>query len=299
MIIYKTKGETMGFFDGLRGPPNVEKLYKKGDIEGLINALEYYRMWEVRKAAAKALGELRDPRAIEPLINALNDPFGGVRETVAYALGNIDDSSAVYTIINALKSDDKYFREGAAKALGNRNAEEAVSSLIYALNDTYCEVQISAAESLGKIESFEAIEPLADLLNKKSCAKKDIYVKEVVAEALGNIGDKKAVEPLVMAMKISCIDPTLRVDETTLWDNAADLRDKTAEALLKIGDTDAVELLIENLKSENIWIKESTAVLLGNMRDKRALDPLSELLNDNDAEIREIAAEAIETIENQ
>ena len=289
----------MELFSSLSGQPNIERLYEKNDIEGLIKALEYYRGWEIRENAAKALGDLGNPQAVEALIHTLSDPFEMVRESAAYALGNMDYEIVIDPLINALKRDDKYLRQGAAKALGNMKAKESVNSLIYALNDKYCEVQISAAESLGKIGAIEAIGPLGELLNTEPCTKKGIYVKEVVVEALGNIRNKKAVEPLVDAMKISCPDPTVHLDEETSWDNAVDLRDKASASLLKIGDKSAVEPIIENLKSENVWIRESAVVFLGNMGDKRALNPLSNLLEDDDEEIRKIAAEAIEIIKNQ
>ena len=39
----------------------------------------------VRRAAAKALGKLKDPRALEPLIRALEDKEPTVREAAAHA----------------------------------------------------------------------------------------------------------------------------------------------------------------------------------------------------------------------
>ena len=48
----------------------------------------------VRKAAAKALGNIGDHRAVEPLIAALGDAKADVREAAAEALGAIGDLSA-------------------------------------------------------------------------------------------------------------------------------------------------------------------------------------------------------------
>ena len=41
----------------LFGPPNVEKLKAKGNVKGLIKALDYKKDASVRRAAAKALGK--------------------------------------------------------------------------------------------------------------------------------------------------------------------------------------------------------------------------------------------------
>lgn len=55
----------MGFFE-----TNVEKMKEKGDIKGLIKALTNKDII-VQVEAAEALGEIKDARAVEPLIKAL------------------------------------------------------------------------------------------------------------------------------------------------------------------------------------------------------------------------------------
>ncbi len=58
---------------GIFGKPNIDKLKAKGNVRGLIKALGYTKNWLVREKAAEALGKIRDPRAVEPLSNALKD----------------------------------------------------------------------------------------------------------------------------------------------------------------------------------------------------------------------------------
>jgi HEAT repeat protein len=50
---------------------------------------------DIRARAAAALGEMKDPRAVEPLIATLADPDSSVRSYVALALGKIKDARAV------------------------------------------------------------------------------------------------------------------------------------------------------------------------------------------------------------
>jgi HEAT repeat protein len=50
--------------------PNVEKMEKNKDVEGLMKALKH-KDTNVRERAAEALGKLGDARAVEPLIQAL------------------------------------------------------------------------------------------------------------------------------------------------------------------------------------------------------------------------------------
>ncbi len=53
------------------GPPNIERMKDARQVQGLIKALGYRDAWNIRKAAAEALGALQDPVAIEPLTIAL------------------------------------------------------------------------------------------------------------------------------------------------------------------------------------------------------------------------------------
>jgi len=75
--------------------PDVNELREKKDVEGLIRALGYERSWHVRVNAAEALGELKDSRAVEPLLQALRDEDSGVRWSASAALGELKDTRAV------------------------------------------------------------------------------------------------------------------------------------------------------------------------------------------------------------
>jgi DNA repair photolyase len=87
----------------------------KRDVNGLIKALKYDDP-NVRYDAAKALGRLGDPRAVEPLISALRD----VCKSAAEALGKIGDSRAIEPLISVLEDKESYRtfeRKAAAEAL--------------------------------------------------------------------------------------------------------------------------------------------------------------------------------------
>ena len=60
-------------------------------IDFLVKELENGE-WNDREDAAELLAEVGDPRAIDPLIKALNDEDYHVREAAALALGTFDDS---------------------------------------------------------------------------------------------------------------------------------------------------------------------------------------------------------------
>ena len=81
----------MCIFDFLK--PNIEKMEKKGNVDGLIKALKNGD-FVIRESAAFSLGKLKDQKAVEPLILALKDDKGRVKKYAASALGRIGDQRA-------------------------------------------------------------------------------------------------------------------------------------------------------------------------------------------------------------
>ncbi|MDX9953560.1 MAG: HEAT repeat domain-containing protein [Anaerolineae bacterium] len=93
---------------------------------------------------------------------------------------------------------------------------------------------------------------------------KNEWVRCQAAIALGWIGDARAVEPLIAALK----DENARVCEAA------------AKALKQLRATCAVELLIPALKDERWWMRKMVAEILGSIRDTRAVEPLIAMLTD-------------------
>jgi HEAT repeat protein len=110
----------LGFFK-----PNVEKMRKNRDVEGLIKALRH-RDNLVREEAAAALCGIRDARAVKPFITALKDESSKnqfVRRDAVKALGRIGDARAVEPLSEALWNDYSV-REAAAEALEKIEAKK-------------------------------------------------------------------------------------------------------------------------------------------------------------------------------
>jgi beta-lactamase regulating signal transducer with metallopeptidase domain len=107
----------------------------------------------VQMAAARALGELRDSRALFRLIATLSDENPNVRELVVWALSEMKDARAVTALCNVLLSDTRVeVRRGAAEALGEIRSSEALPSLRQALNDREPGVSAKAAWAISEIE---------------------------------------------------------------------------------------------------------------------------------------------------
>jgi HEAT repeat protein len=180
----------------LFGPPNVDKLKAKRDLPGLTKALGYKQDSSLRRAAAEALGQLGDARAVEPLIGALGDETVSVRQAAVGALGELDDARAVEPLIGLLHGKDRWsVRDAAVLALGRLGDARAVEPLIGLLHDEDGSLVQKAVEALTAIGA-SAVEPLIDALDDK-----DEYVRGAAVGALRAIGDVRAVDPELVALR--------------------------------------------------------------------------------------------------
>ncbi|NDJ76686.1 MAG: HEAT repeat domain-containing protein [Chloroflexi bacterium] len=136
------------------GSPNVDKLKKRRDVEALIQALQFsndkdsFKTHKIRQEAAEALGEIKDPRAVEALLALLGDEPCNVLRAVAEALGEIGAERAVGPLTQALRCDDFLVRVDAAKALGKIGGSQAQAALMTALQDEHPYVRDAAELAL-------------------------------------------------------------------------------------------------------------------------------------------------------
>ena len=140
---------------------DVGDLIKSRDVNGLIATLRS-RHPENAIAAARALGELDDRIAVEPLVilfqNTTRPP--SVRLAAAEALLQLKSAPAVVTLLGALRRDSWQVRRNAAAVLGQIQASWAVEPLIEALDDPHPIVRRVAAAALRQVGTAEALTPL-------------------------------------------------------------------------------------------------------------------------------------------
>ena len=161
---------------------------------GLFNSLEDAKnSHHIRQVAAKALKEIGDSKAVDPLIRALKDGNHEIKEIAAEALGKIGNPRAVEPLIEVLGDRNWISRKTAIKALGEIGDERAVESLIETLRDRNWDVRRAAAEALGKTGNERATEPLVE-------ARKDSQRDS--CRYFGKIGYKRAIKPFIRTFKI-------------------------------------------------------------------------------------------------
>lgn len=151
-----------------------------------------------RMAALNALDQIGDPKAVDPMIQAVDDSKEDpdIQVMAAQTLGRMKDIRALDVLLKALEYEDYGVRAMAAQSLGNLGDTKAVEPLILALKDKDSEVRDRAAYALGKIGDTRAVDPLIQALEDK-----DGDVRMSAAFALGEIGDARAVDPLTQTLK--------------------------------------------------------------------------------------------------
>jgi HEAT repeat protein len=174
------------------------------------------------------------------------------------------------------KSRDEFFRYGTINTLvyNHKNTPGLFFYMKTVLfKDASDKVRTKATWALGVIGDTRAVEPLIEALKNDS----DYDVREWVAFALGEIGDPRAIEPLIVALEN---------------DSDSEMRWRAADALGKIGDKCALEPLIKALENDSDYeVRLSAAGALSEIGDYRAVKPLIKALeNDSDSTVRWQAA---------
>jgi HEAT repeat protein len=121
----------------------------KPSVKYLIEALKAEQAY-TRLAAARALGEIGDPDASDPLMALLKDSGKDVRRAAVRALAGIAGDNAVKPLAEALKDEDEEVRRLAGDALV-AIGKPAVAPLIEMLKDKDIIIRFNAAKTLEKI----------------------------------------------------------------------------------------------------------------------------------------------------
>ena len=166
-------------------------------VEPLLWVLFNDQDQAIREDVVRALGQLRDGRAMGFLVTVMKEP--GLRPLAVEALGMVGDPRAVPVLIAVLEGsdrpvaartvagcgdrwDEEMETKGAAvRALGSLGDETAIPVLLKALDETV--TRADAAAALARFGS-KVIAPLVTIMTQTSDENMRFHVKE----ALGKVG---------------------------------------------------------------------------------------------------------------
>lgn len=195
-------------------------------------------------------------------------------------------------LINALSSEDKLFRRRAVVALRGMNAINAIPALQKAHQeeeDPETSMIIATAiemlkDSPGGAAGYNADTPQVSLVQRLITQVKSGNPEQVAnaAHKLGEMGEKIAVEPLILEFSKS--SHTIHV------------RLAIAEALLKLESAPVEVALLANLRHSDWHIRRNGAAILGQLQAEWAIGPLSKSLKDPHPVVRRTALAALKHI---
>ena len=131
-------------------------LTKVGDaaLEPLVESLQDGR-YPVRQAAASALGDVRDSRAVGRLVERLGDEHHVVRQAAAVSLGKIGAEEAVEPLLRAIGDESEIVRRAVVNALGMIGDDRALPELMRVEAEDLEAVAKRASEVIRQIQERE------------------------------------------------------------------------------------------------------------------------------------------------
>ncbi|WP_207714185.1 HEAT repeat domain-containing protein [Scytonema sp. UIC 10036] len=269
--------------------------------------------------ATIVLGQLGKEEALPKLLKELKNEIFGVRRTAALMLEPICSQKHIPELLQTL--EDQYYcvRRSAAIALGYLGREEAIPQLVKALRHYYpsdnC-ADIQAVRNLnGETVTFlgisnEELETLGseDAIELWLCELDNLNIYIRVAEALGKISTKEAIEGLLGALQYSryhtrwaaaiALGQLGRKEGSSelleaLGHHDPDFRKKVVEALSKLDNEETIQKLLNCLETQDSFVCKGAAEVLEKISSPTALSSLWDMRLTG----REDFAEIIEVIQ--
>jgi HEAT repeat protein len=143
--------------------------------------------------AAGALGRIGDAAAIDPLAGVWNDRHADplAQVSAVKALAQIGGSEIRPIMLKLLAHREPHVRRIGLDALRHDGSEEAAAGICSLLKKDSA-LRREAAEALGEMRAASAVPALIGLLGSR-----EDWVAGDAAEALGKIGDPRALAPLL------------------------------------------------------------------------------------------------------
>jgi len=206
----------------------------------------------------------------------------------------IDSEDELISMIekNKLKYRAKAF---VIKVLGKLRSKKAVPVLIKLLEDIKRDIRIASAKALGDIGGKEALPPLI----KKSTEDEDANVRKAAIEAIGMIRAPEAYEPLfnLLDREIypdiidTIVSALISIDQEKFLQNLKSYKRQVKQALA--GLTYSMDILNMLAKCEDKEVQKSSIYGLGRIGTEEAISKILEFINSEDKDIKKAAILAL------
>lgn len=176
-------------------------------------------------------------------------------------------------------------RAMCAKAISNYKDTSTVVTLLDCLNnknENY-KVRLACADALGRIGDKYAVQPLINVVEDEE--EKSVYLKESATFALGLLGDTSAIDPLVSILE----------SKQGFLDKFTFLKEKIVEALgkLNLNNKKVMHALKTSLMDPSPIVRINAIEAIMNSDDTEAYNLIKPSLNDEDDEVKKNALIAL------
>jgi HEAT repeat protein len=219
----------------------------------------------------------RIPSASPTLTMTLATAHPLIRGRVAEVFAVNKDRNAIPALLKAVKGEFFTVRSRAALALGTIGDAQVIPALFPLLKDKEDEVRIAACVAIGKFRDPSTFDEITEVL----LTDPKIEVRKAAARTLGETRHQSAIPFLMEALR----DPFwwYEKDQEVLV---------LLDAIEKMGPS-VVDVLIEALGDQERNVRKFAAIILGNLRDNRAVEELGMTVYDLHHEVSRAAAEAL------
>ena len=219
----------------------------------------------------------RIPSATLALTKTLATAHPIIRARVVEIFSLSKDKTAIPALIDAIKGEYFTVRSRAAFALGNIGDAQVIPDLMPLLKDREAEVRAAACIALGKFRDPSTFDEIANILLDDL----KIEVRQAAALALGNTKHPAAIPFLMEALR-----------DSFWWFEREQAAADLLTAIEKMGPA-VVDPLLEALGDKEGTVRKFSAIVLGNLRDPRAIEDLSMMLYDLHTEVGKAASDAL------
>lgn len=256
-------------------------------IQNILNLENKYNFYELIQIYNQLLVTVKDPKILMNVITCA-DKFRD-----SSTLGPLVDLLLTKNNIDEhMEIDDLInLRVLCAKAISNHKDTSVVGALLYCLNNKneHYKVRLACADALGKIGDKYAVAPLIDLVQDEE--EKSVYLKESAASALGAIGDMRAIDPLVSILEA----------KQGFLDKFSFLKERVIEALgkLNLDNRKVLKALKKSLLDSSPMVRINAIEAIMNSDSDEAPELIKSCLKDEDKEVQKNALIAMYNLEGK
>ncbi|NND65328.1 MAG: protein kinase [Gammaproteobacteria bacterium] len=243
----------------------------------------------VRDKAVDVIIRVKHPDTLKYLIEPLKDEHESSRRSAVEVLNAIIDADSIKVLLDILKDDDWWVRSRATDALATIGGTRVIEAVVPLIKDQDEDIRRTAVEILLGINRRQDLgEDKARIHNYliEATQDKDWWVRERAADALGEMGDTKALPALV-----------------DMLDGPGQSIPAVLRAVANIGDSKVVNKILPLINHDDKAVKIETIQTLARLSSASTAEVVTQVLQSltasNDHDLREAAMNGLADLDNR